>query len=113
MPYDEFVAWLRKEWPHPPDHVLARLRHTLDVFDSPYLDPPPKDEDLIVTATGGVYEDHRGDSVKTGLTWGDLRLIRAYLEHQWREQERDRKALAPILDIPLHNFGPNSRPTIR
>ena len=111
MPYDEFIAWLREEWPHSPEYVLARLKHTLDVFDSPHLETPPPDEDLVIQATGGVYQDEAGNPIKTGLTWGDLRLIRDYLDHQWREESA--RPMAPILVIPLENFGPGKRPTIR
>jgi len=111
MAYQEFKHWLAKEWPNPPDHVLARLRHTLDVFDSPHLDGPPADDEMVIAATGGMYQDHRGELVKTGLTWGDLRKIRVYLEHQWAEESA--RPMSPLLSIPLDNFGPGKRPTIR
>ena len=107
MTYDEFITWLRATWPHPPDHVLARLRHTLDVYD--HNEPGPKDKDMILVATGGIYVDHRGEPVLTGLTWGDLRLIRDCLVKLWEQED----PMKPILDIPLDNFGPNPRPTIR
>jgi len=109
--YKEFNAWLRKTWPNPPDSVLARLRHTLDVYDSALLDAVPDDERFVTLATVGVYRDKDGHVVSTGITWGDLRKIRTYLEHQWKE-EADRP-MKEILDIPLHNFGPEPRPVIR
>lgn len=111
MSISSFMPWLRENWPHPPDHVLARLRHTLDVCDHPELGTPEPDDKLVLEATSGVYRDHRGQPVRTGITYGDLRLIRAYLERMW-EIEGERP-MAPILNIPLDNFGPTPRPTIR
>lgn len=111
MGYREFAAWLCKEWPHPPDHVLARLRHVLDVFDSVSLDSVPADDDFVVVATNSVYVDHRGRQIATGLTWGDLRLIRDYLEHQWAEESA--RPMSPLLNIPLDTFNTdNPRPEI-
>lgn len=101
MTYNQFKDWLQENWPHPPDHVLARLRHTLDVFDSELLDSRPPDEDMVLTATSGMYQDERGLNVKTGLTWGDLRAIRAYLD----KVEDMRPLLKPTEDL--------KRPTIR
>lgn len=111
MSYSEIKDWLQENWPNPPDHVLARLRHTLDVYDSPFNGEAPADDEFVALATGGMYQDMNGKVIPTGLTWGDLRKIRTYLEHQW--EEAGEKHLAPILNIPLDNFGPEPRPEIR
>lgn len=55
-----------RQYPHPGDDPLARLRHTLEV----YKDEAPDDR-WVVTATSGIY----WDGEKTGLTWGDLRAL--------------------------------------
>ena len=54
-----------QQHPHPGDDPVARLRHTLDVYDN------QPDDEFAIMATSGMY----GDGVRTGLTWGDLRAI--------------------------------------
>ena len=51
--------------PQPGDDPVARLQHTLDLFDN------QPDGEFVVIATSGMY----GDGVRTGLTWGDLRKL--------------------------------------
>jgi hypothetical protein len=109
MSFEVFKSWLQEKWPNPPDHVLARLRHTLDVFEA---SASPDDDEFVVVATVNMYEDHHGDQVKTGLTWGDLRLIRDYLVHQWEEDGV--RPMSPLLNIPLDTFSVDRpRPIIR
>ena len=88
MSFTEFRDWLWVVWPESPHNVLDRLRHTLDVYDSPLLtddgDTIPEDDDLAIHATGGMYPNQ----VTTGLTWGDLRSIRRYLDQQWTAYEQ-------------------------
>lgn len=51
--------------PHPGTDPVARLRHTLDIYDT------AEDERIVVQATNGMY----GPGDVTGLTFGDLRAI--------------------------------------
>ena len=108
MGVKELVAWLRKDWPNPPDHVLARLRHTLDVFDSELLDDSPDDDRIVILATGGVYRDEQNKGVNTGITWGDLRKIREFLEYTIVEQK-----VNTFKYLTMVNPSPGKRPTIK
>lgn len=56
------------------DSPVARLAHTLAIYDEvPRL--RPRDDEWAVTATHNIY----GYGVRTGLTWGDLRALHADL----------------------------------
>lgn len=85
MGFPEFTSWLRARWPQPPSSTLDRLRHTLEVYDSKLLDrnQTPPDDKLVIQATGGWYP------APTGITWGDLRRIRAFLEVEVEDRYRD------------------------
>jgi hypothetical protein len=56
---------IRDVWPNPPDGLMERLRHTLDVW----ADYP--EDYIILIATSEVYGPH----VQTGLTIGDLKAL--------------------------------------
>lgn len=76
---NDYLQYLRTSWPHPPRHPLDSLRHVLDVADHEdgYA---PGDDEMAVRATLGIYSDSKGRRVDTGLTWGDLRAIRRFLD---------------------------------
>lgn len=63
------MSGILAQWPTQPTTPVDALRHTIDV----YADEP--DHGMAVVATNGVY----GRSVRTGLTWGDLRALAAQL----------------------------------
>ena len=65
MNIEQHAAQVRAQHPHPGDDPIARLRHTLNVFDGTM-----RDNEFVVIATSGIYREG-----KTGLTWGDLRAI--------------------------------------
>jgi len=53
------------EHPHPGTDPVARLRHTIELFDN------QPDDEFVVQATSNMY----GQGERTGLTWGDLRAL--------------------------------------
>jgi hypothetical protein len=55
--------------PHPGDDPVARLHHTIDMFNR------RPDDDFAILATSNAYPD----GGRPGLTWGDLRAIAAQL----------------------------------
>lgn len=66
---EEHAAEARASLPEPGDTPIQHLRHTVATFDG------QPDDELVVMATSGIYPQGR-----TGLTWGDLRLILDWLE---------------------------------
>jgi len=66
----QFIDEARASLPEPGDDPISHLRHALAAFGK------QPDDEMVLTATWGVY----GDNVKTGVTMGDLRALLAMVE---------------------------------
>jgi hypothetical protein len=78
----DYIAHQQNTLP-PPGDPVANLIHTVAA------QPQHRNDEMAILATEGIYSDHRaegihlrpgGGALQTGLTWGDLRAIAAWIE---------------------------------